>query len=43
MNKEAVNMYSCAMHPVVTSKTPGKGPKCNMDLVEKKKGHSDHD
>src|SRR4051794_11134574 len=25
--------FSCPMHPEVKSKTPGKCPKCGMDLV----------
>ena len=28
--------YTCTMHPEVISDKPGKCPKCNMDLVEKK-------
>jgi hypothetical protein len=27
-------MYICPMHPEVTSKKPGKCPKCGMDLVK---------
>lgn len=33
-------VYSCPMHPEVQSATPGKCPKCGMDLVEKSKGGS---
>lgn len=29
-------MYTCTMHPDVTSDKPGKCPKCGMDLVLKK-------
>jgi Heavy metal binding domain len=28
--------YTCPMHPEVLAATPGKCPKCGMDLVEKK-------
>ena len=28
--------YTCSMHPEVVSDKPGKCPKCNMDLIEKK-------
>jgi membrane fusion protein, copper/silver efflux system len=28
--------YTCSMHPEVVQNGPGKCPKCNMDLVEKK-------
>ncbi len=28
--------YTCPMHPEVVQNTPGKCPKCGMDLVEKK-------
>ena len=28
--------YTCSMHPEVISDKPGKCPKCNMDLIEKK-------
>jgi len=27
--------YTCSMHPDVVSSTPGKCPKCGMDLVQK--------
>lgn len=27
--------YACAMHPEVIRSSPGKCPKCGMDLVEK--------
>ena len=33
--KQAV-VYTCSMHPDVTSDKPGKCPKCGMDLIEKK-------
>lgn len=29
-------VYTCPMHPEVTSDKPGKCPKCGMELVEKK-------
>ena len=29
-------VYTCPMHPEVTSDKPGQCPKCGMDLVEKK-------
>jgi hypothetical protein len=29
-------IYTCPMHPEVTSDKPGKCPKCGMDLVIKK-------
>ena len=29
-------IYTCPMHPEVTSDKPGVCPKCGMDLVEKK-------
>ena len=29
-------VYTCPMHPEVTSDKPGKCPKCGMDLVPKK-------
>lgn len=32
-SKEARSMYSCPMHPGVTSDKPGECPKCGMDLV----------
>jgi hypothetical protein len=28
-------VYTCPMHPEVTSDGPGTCPKCNMDLVKK--------
>ena len=28
--------YTCPMHPEVTQDQPGKCPKCNMTLVQKK-------
>lgn len=31
-----VSLYTCPMHPEVTSDKPGKCPKCEMDLVKKK-------
>ncbi|MFZ6023106.1 MAG: heavy metal-binding domain-containing protein [Bacteroidota bacterium] len=31
------DVYTCSMHPEVISSTPGKCPKCGMDLVKKNK------
>jgi len=31
-------VYTCPMHPEVTSPQPGKCPKCGMNLVPKKDG-----
>lgn len=28
--------YTCSMHPEVSATTPGRCPKCGMDLVPKK-------
>jgi len=28
--------YTCEMHPEVVTATPGKCPKCGMELTEKK-------
>jgi len=33
---ESVTQYTCAHHPEVVQSTPGKCPKCNMDLTPKK-------
>ena len=35
-NMEATKTYTCSMHPEVISDTPGKCPKCGMELIEKK-------
>jgi hypothetical protein len=35
-SKSAVVVYTCPMHPEVTSDKPGKCPKCGMTLVVKK-------
>lgn len=32
---EHAMQYYCPMHPEVVQSTPGKCPKCGMDLVEK--------
>ena len=29
-------IYTCSMHPEVTSDKPGKCPKCGMELIKKK-------
>lgn len=29
------DVYTCPMHPEVVQNTPGKCPKCNMDLEKK--------
>ena len=34
--KEGAAVYSCSMHPEVTSDKPGKCPKCGITLVKKK-------
>lgn len=34
MKMELMNMYSCLMHPEVTSDKPGKSSKCGMELAE---------
>ncbi|MEP7142278.1 MAG: heavy metal-binding domain-containing protein [Ferruginibacter sp.] len=34
------NMYSCPMHPDVTSSKPGKCPKCGMKLVKSRNEHT---
>lgn len=36
MHPAAKTVYTCSMHPEVTSDKPGKCPKCGMDLVKKK-------
>lgn len=33
--KTTGTVYTCKMHPEVTSDKPGKCPKCGMDLVKK--------
>ncbi len=33
---EQAAQYTCPMHPEVVQSTPGKCPKCGMDLVEKR-------
>jgi uncharacterized membrane protein len=32
---EHMTQYTCPMHPEVVQNSPGKCPKCGMDLVEK--------
>lgn len=36
-SKDMVAIYTCTMHPEVTSNKPGKCSKCGMDLVKKDK------
>ncbi|MEO6192961.1 MAG: heavy metal-binding domain-containing protein [Thermoanaerobaculia bacterium] len=36
--QEEAAVYTCPMHPEVTSTTPGKCPKCGMTLVKRSKG-----
>jgi hypothetical protein len=33
--KQTAVVYTCKIHPEVTSDKPGKCPKCGMDLVKK--------
>jgi len=35
--KKSAKVYSCFMHPEVTSAQPGKCSKCGMDLAKSKK------
>jgi RND family efflux transporter MFP subunit len=35
---KAKQLYTCPMHPDVISETPGKCPKCEMDLLPKTEG-----
>ena len=35
LKQTAATVYTCKMHPEVTSDKPGKCPKCGMDLVKK--------
>ena len=35
--EQSAAVYSCPMHPEVTSSEPGKCPKCGMALVERRK------
>ena len=41
MNNTLGKIYTCPMHPEVTSDKPGKCPKCGMSLVQKGK-KTDH-
>ena len=41
MKQQAAVIYTCKMHPEVTSDKPGKCPKCGMDLVKKEGGMKD--
>lgn len=36
MNMSMGTTYTCPMHPEIKSSTPGKCPKCGMDLVKMK-------
>ncbi|MEQ8554084.1 MAG: heavy metal-binding domain-containing protein [Cyclobacteriaceae bacterium] len=36
-------VYSCPMHPEITSHKPGKCPKCGMDLVQKDPASPGHE
>ncbi len=36
-SKNMATVYTCTMHPEVTSNKPGKCSKCGMDLVKKDK------
>lgn len=38
MKMEVMKMYTCPMHPDVTSDKPGKCSKCGMELTEKEQG-----
>ena len=35
-DKSKAVVYTCSMHPEVTSDKPGKCPKCGMELIKKK-------
>jgi len=35
MVKQTAAVYTCKMHPEVSSDKPGKCPKCGMDLIKK--------
>jgi hypothetical protein len=39
--KSADSVYTCPMHPEITSDKPGQCPKCGMDLVLKTDDNSD--
>ena len=32
-SQEVSKLYLCSMHPDVRQPTPGKGPKCGMELL----------
>jgi hypothetical protein len=36
--EDAAAVYTCPMHPQVTSSAPGTCPKCGMTLVKRRKG-----
>src|SRR4030095_7354390 len=35
------DVYTCSMHPEVTSDKPGQCPKCDMDLIKKEEKDKD--
>ena len=35
MKMEVMKMYTCPMHPGITSDKPGKCSKCGMDMAKK--------
>jgi P-type Cu2+ transporter len=42
-HKHQTQKYTCPMHPEVIKDTPGKCPKCGMDLVPVKESNSNED
>jgi len=44
LNQEQAALYTCPMHPEVTSSKPGKCPECKMNLEKvADAGHADHE